>query len=71
MTTTSLPIGAVALLPLLVIPVVVRFELFCLRDLEQTPDRDLQYLTREAWTVAILLLIPLGGIAYLTRGRTP
>lgn len=49
--------------------VIGRFELLCLRDLSEASDADLQYLTRSAWFAAILLAIPIGGIAYLACGR--
>jgi hypothetical protein len=49
--------------------VIARFEGLCLRDLADTPDAELQYLTRAGWTAAIILAIPLGGIAYLYLGR--
>ncbi len=49
---------------------IVRFEVLCLRDLADTPDADLRYLTRTGWLTAIVLAIPIGGIAYLYNGRT-
>ena len=48
---------------------ITRFELLCLRDLADTPDIELRYLSRSAWTAAILLAMPLGGLAYLYVGR--
>jgi hypothetical protein len=48
---------------------VVRFEMFCLRDLAQTVDADLQHLTRQGWIVLIVLAIPLGGMVYLYGGK--
>ncbi len=48
---------------------VVRFEVFCLRDLARRSDRELRYLTRTGWLVVIVLVIPLGGIGYLCYGR--
>ena len=49
---------------------IARFELLCLRDLADTPDAELRYLTRTGWLAAIVLAIPIGGIAYLFNGRT-
>jgi hypothetical protein len=49
--------------------VVIRFERVCLQDLAQTPDRDLQLLTRQAWTALILVLIPVGGLLYLATAK--
>ena len=46
-----------------------RFELLCLRDLHEASDADLHYLTRSGWFAAIVLAIPIGGIAYLAYGR--
>jgi hypothetical protein len=48
---------------------IARFELMCLRDLDSAPDVDLRYLTRSGWMAAILLAMPLGGLAYLYIGR--
>jgi len=49
--------------------VVVRFERLCLQDLAQTPDRDLQLLTRQTWTALIVVLIPIGGLLYLATAK--
>ncbi len=48
---------------------VVRFELFCLRDLAHTADAELRYLTRAGWIALIALVIPLGGAMYLYAGK--
>jgi hypothetical protein len=48
---------------------IARFELFCLRDLAQTADVDLNYLTRPGWAALIVLAIPLGGATYLCYGK--
>lgn len=52
-----------------VIVVVVRFELFCLRDLAETRDEQLRFLTRRGWFAVIILSIPLGGLVYLSAGK--
>jgi hypothetical protein len=62
----------VALIAVLVAAAIIaigKFEVFCLRELAQTADTDLRYLTRPAWTAVIILIIPLGGITYLYHGR--
>lgn len=46
-----------------------RFVLFCLDDLAEATDAELLYLSRPGWKAAIILVIPLGGIVYLYRGR--
>ena len=48
---------------------VVRFEWICLSALAQADDRDLKFLTRPGWIAVILVMIPLGGIAFLYAGR--
>ena len=48
---------------------VVRFEWMCLSVLAHADDRDLRYLTRPGWIAVILIVIPLGGIAFLYTGR--
>ena len=48
---------------------VVRFEWLCLSALADADDRDLRYLTRPGWIAVILVVIPLGGIAFLYTGR--
>lgn len=61
--------AAVAVLVIAAVVVIARFEVLCLRELDQTADTQLQYLTRPAWAAVIILTIPLGGIAYLCFGR--
>lgn len=63
-------VSVVVLLSASVIAAVVRFEMFCLRDLADTPDWQLRGLDRRGWTLVTLLSIPLGGIAYLYYGKT-
>ena len=62
--------GVVVLLSVIVVAVVVRFEMFCLHDLADTPDCQLRGLDRRGWTLVTLVSIPLGGIAYLYYGKT-
>jgi hypothetical protein len=64
-------LALIAVLAALTIIVVVRFELFCLHDLASAEDHELRYLTRRAWSVAIIISIPFGGVAYLMLGRPP
>jgi hypothetical protein len=47
---------------------VVRFEMFCLRDIADADE--VRYLTKQGWIVLCLLWIPFGGILYLYYGRT-
>lgn len=68
MGTTQLAL--IAAIAALGITVVARFDLLCLRDLASTADADLRYLTRTGWAAAIILAIPMGGIAYLSYGRS-
>jgi DMSO reductase anchor subunit len=62
-------LAVLAALVIAALIMVSRFEMLCLRDLAQTADADLQYLTRQGWMLLILLVIPLGGIMYLYRGK--
>ncbi|HEU5271228.1 MAG TPA: PLDc N-terminal domain-containing protein [Jatrophihabitans sp.] len=64
-------VGEFALLGLiaLAVVVIVRFELYCLRDAARRSDHELRYLTRTGWLVVIALVIPLGGVCYLFYGR--
>ncbi|HEY5454960.1 MAG TPA: hypothetical protein VIJ96_05800 [Acidothermaceae bacterium] len=59
----------IAFLAVVVIFVVVRFEVFCLRELAKADDYQLLHLTRRGWTVAIFFSIPFGGMAFLLFGR--
>jgi hypothetical protein len=64
--------GAATVLTLVVVALVVaRIEALILQDLAQTRDEDLRYLTRKGWVVAIVAMIPLGAIMYLTYGKGP
>ncbi|MDQ2749939.1 MAG: hypothetical protein M3Y44_10540 [Actinomycetota bacterium] len=69
MYTTTAQGAVFALVAVAAVVVIARFELFCLRELARVGDADLQYLTRRAWGVAIILMIPLGGLAFLSFGR--
>jgi uncharacterized membrane protein YjgN (DUF898 family) len=62
-------VAVIAVLVIAAVIIVARFEMFCLRDLTQTADSDLQYLTRQGWIVLIVVAIPLGGIVYLYREK--
>lgn len=59
----------IALLVVVCMVPIVRFEMLCLKDLAQRSDQELSYLTRAGWTTAIAIAIPLGGIFYLSFGR--
>lgn len=49
--------------------VVVRFELFCLKDIAEAEN--VRYLSKPTWAVICVLSIPIGGILYLLYGRIP
>jgi hypothetical protein len=69
------PVAAVLLILIvlaLLIPAVrwaARFVAFCLTDLAQTPDEELRHFTRRGWAMIILVMLPLGGMLYLTYGK--
>jgi hypothetical protein len=69
MNATAAQGAVIAVLVIAAVVVIARFEVFCLRELARAGDADLQYLTRRAWAAAIILLIPLGGVAFLYCGR--
>lgn len=49
--------------------VVVWFDLYCLRDLNQA-DR-VYVLPRQSWALLCVFVFPVGGMLYLTYGRGP
>jgi hypothetical protein len=51
------------------IAVIIRLEARLLKDLAETPDHELQLLTRKGWAVAIVCAFPIGAILYLTNGK--
>lgn len=63
-------VGAVVAI-VLVAALVIRFDAMLLKDLAQTSDDELQYLTRKGWAVAIVVAFPLGAICYLTYAKGP
>jgi hypothetical protein len=48
---------------------IIRFELLCFQDLARRGDSELNYLPRAGWIVMIALVVPIGGLLYLYRGR--
>jgi hypothetical protein len=60
-------IALVAALGIALATVVYRFLSFCLADLDEATA--VQYLSRDAWRLLILLWIPVGGMLYLRYGR--
>ena len=48
---------------------IVRIDTRLLRDLAETPDHQLAYLTRTGWMGVILLTFPIGPILYLRFGK--
>lgn len=55
-----------ALVPIVV--VAVGFEVFCLVDLARADE--VRYVPRWAWAIICVVSIPLGGIVYLSIGRS-
>ena len=53
---------------LVVLGVIVWFDWLCLSDLAR--NRYVRYLTRQQWALVILASFPVGGVLYLTYGRT-
>jgi hypothetical protein len=70
MNPAALQHALIALVIAVAIVAVVRFEVFCLRDLAKAEDQEQRYLSRSAWVVVIAVSIPVGGILYLFYGRT-
>jgi ABC-2 type transport system ATP-binding protein len=58
--------NAAGLAPILLV-VAVGFEVYCLFDLYRVAE--VRYLPKRAWAIICLILIPLGGIVYLSVGR--
>jgi hypothetical protein len=69
MYATAAQGAVIAVIVIAAVVVLARFEVFCLRELARAGDAGLLYLTRRAWAAAIILMIPLGGIAFLYYGR--
>jgi hypothetical protein len=67
--TAYLETAVVAMIVIAMILVLVRFELYCLADIRQTPDHAFRYLSRQGWVLVCLISIPIGGILYLRFGR--
>ena len=63
----TLGLAAVMLLVLAALVVVYRFVAFCLADLAGAPV--VVGLSREAWRLLIVFMIPIGGMLYLRFGR--
>jgi len=69
MNVTTAQAAVIAAIVIAAVVAIGRFEVFCLRELAQVSDADLQYLTRRGWAAAIILIIPVGGIAFLFLAR--
>jgi len=52
---------------LLVVPLGIGFDAYCLRDIVRAAD--VRYLRKWAWALVCLAQMPLGGILYLAIGR--
>jgi len=53
---------------LLFVPLGIGFDAYCLRDIVRATD--VRYLRKWVWALICLAQVPLGGILYLTIGRT-
>ncbi len=54
---------------ILTLVLAASWDLYCLRDLARA---DIVYrLPPQVWAALIIVTTPLGGLAYLTLGRTP
>jgi hypothetical protein len=63
-------VGAVVAV-VVVAALVIRFDALLLRDLADTSDEELQFLTRKGWAVAIVMTFPLGPLCYLRYAKGP
>ena len=52
---------------LVVLAVVVWFDWICLADIARA--RHVNYLTRQAWALLVVITFPIGGVLYLTYGK--
>lgn len=52
---------------LLVVPVAIGFDFYCITDIVRSPE--VRYLRKWAWALICLAQTPLGGIVYLAVGR--
>jgi hypothetical protein len=57
------------LLVVALVVVMVRVDTALLRDLADTPDQQLQMMTRKGWAAAIIFAFPIGAILYLRYGK--
>jgi hypothetical protein len=69
MTVSAIQLGVVLVVVAAAAVVLVRFEVLCLKSLAVTRTDELRYLTRTGWTAAIVFLIPLGGLLFLSTNR--
>ena len=53
---------------LVFVPLGIGFDAYCLRDIVRATD--VRYLRKWVWALICLAQVPLGGILYLTIGRT-
>lgn len=70
MAVGSINVGSAITLLVLAV-VVVWIDSRLLSDLAQTPDEQLQYMTRTGWAAAIVFTFPIGPICYLRFGKGP
>jgi hypothetical protein len=66
----SINVGS-AITLLVLASVVIWIDWRLLSDLAQTPDDQLQYMTRVGWAAAIVFTFPIGAIFYIRFGKGP
>ena len=52
---------------LVLLAVVVWFDWICLADIAKA--RRVNYLTRQAWALLVVITFPIGGVLYLRYGK--
>jgi hypothetical protein len=62
---------SLAIAIVVVAALVIRFDALLLKDLAQTADDELQFLTRRGWAVAIVAMFPFGPMCYLSYAKGP
>jgi len=57
------------LLVVALLAVMIRVDTVLLKDLSETPDHQLQLMTRRGWAAAIIFTFPIGAILYVRFGK--
>lgn len=66
---TTAQYAVVALIIAVAVVMVLRFLVFCISDINATPEAQLQYLSRAGWIAVCVLSIPVGALVYLACGK--